>query len=132
MATASPTPMASVPSLPLTRRTSQRQALRRPPSRPTLNRSESNPVPPTAAAPPVSTQSHSQRYSIHHDSSDDEIPAPMKLSALTKALLNDDAPEAAKQPSPPKPRRRSVLTGSTAAAVEDRRRLRSGSAQPYD
>lgn len=135
MATLSPTPAPAGPI----RRASQRQALRRPPSRLAVDRGESqapNPVAPTmAAAPP-------QQY--HDDSSEDEIPVPMKLSALTKALLNDGAPEsqaAARhgdgarpaQPSPPRTRRQaSTLNSSTSSATERRRHLRSGSAQPED
>ena len=130
----SPTPMGSSQAPPLTRRTSQRQAsLRRPPSR-SLRRHESNPVP--------TTNSQSQ-YSNMHDSSDDEMPVPMKLSALTKALLDDGAPavpppaprtrQASNPPvSPPRTRRRSALSSSTSSAQEEsRRQLRSGSSQPY-
>lgn len=71
---------------------------------------------------------------FHDDSSEDEIPVPMKLSALTKALLNDGAPEAVEQqPSPPRTRRRiSALNASTSSATESRRHLRSGSVQSYD
>ena len=132
---ASPTPAGSgqaAPAAPLTRRTSQRQqALRRPPSR-SLRKRESN-----------QGQSNSQQqYSAMNDSSDDEIPVPMKLSALTKALL-DDGKEAqggqeAQQeapnppPSPPRTRRRSALSSSTSAPQEERRSLRSGSSQPRE
>ncbi|TAQ91471.1 hypothetical protein B7494_g166 [Chlorociboria aeruginascens] len=60
------------------RRPASQAAFRQPPSRPNLNRGE--PLPAT----------HTRQYSLN-DSSDDEIPVPMKFSALTKALLNDDA-----------------------------------------
>lgn len=78
----------------LGRRTSTRQALRRPTSsRPQVSRSESQPAVPSARefAPSAidGVQSQPQQYDAMHDSSDDEIPVPMKLSALTKALLND-------------------------------------------
>lgn len=62
----------------------------------------------------------------------------MKLSALTKALLNDGAPAAAEaekppQPSPPRTRRQAnALNTSTSSATESRRHLRSGSVQPTD
>ncbi|GJC87067.1 serine/threonine-protein kinase MPS1 [Colletotrichum liriopes] len=132
MSTASPTPLGTA-GIGLSRRPSQRQGLRRLPSRPHLNRSESNPVHATAAAPALSKKSDSQQYAMH-DSSDDEIPVPMKLSALTKALLNDGgAPEPQRAPSPPRTRRRtSNLAASTTSATEERRSLRSGSAQAYD
>lgn len=61
------------------------------------------------------------------DSSDDEIPVPMKLSALTKALLQDGGPGAQRANSPPRTRRR-----ASNLAAEERRHLRSGSAQAYE
>lgn len=132
MATASPTPMATAGAV---RRTSQRQALRRPASRQMVSRSESQAA---AAVAPASQSPHQQQY--HDDSSEDEIPVPMKLSALTKALLNDDAPEPAnKEASPPRTRRRtsalnnnSSSAGVVGAGPQDRRHLRSGSVQPAD
>ncbi|UNI14987.1 Dual-specificity kinase [Purpureocillium takamizusanense] len=158
MATASPTPMATAGPV---RRISQRQALRRPPSRPMLNRSESQPAPegPSQSQPQhhgQQSQQHQeqqqQQYNHHHhqhnhhhdDSSEDEIPVPMKLSALTKALLNDGVPEAAalaatRPPSPPRTRRRAsqlntsaAAAASSTAAPNDRRHLRSGSVQAAD
>ncbi|OLN81098.1 Serine/threonine-protein kinase MPS1 [Colletotrichum chlorophyti] len=131
MSTASPTPMGTGTGL--SRRPSQRQGLRRLPSRPHLNRSESNPVHATESAPALSRKADSQPYAMH-DSSDDEIPVPMKLSALTKALLNDGGePESGRAPEPPRTRRRaSNLAASTASATEERRSLRSGSAQVHD
>lgn len=77
-----------------------------------------------------------QQYSTLNDSSDDEIPVPMKLSALTKALLNDGhgsaaGPNASSQvaanraqspPARPASRvtRRSVLAASTSSASDER------------
>ncbi|KOS20439.1 Serine/threonine-protein kinase MPS1 [Escovopsis weberi] len=72
------------------------------------------------------------------DSSEDEIPVPMKLSALTKALLNDGEPASSassveRPPSPPHSRRRSglnaaVSSASTSTAAAERARFsRSGS-----
>ncbi|KXH63934.1 hypothetical protein CNYM01_11186 [Colletotrichum nymphaeae SA-01] len=132
MSTASPTPLGTA-GTGLSRKPSIRQGLRRLPSRPHLNRSESNPVHATAAAPALSKKADSQQYAMH-DSSDDEIPVPMKLSALTKALLNDGSgPEPQRAASPPRTRRRvSNLAASTSSATEERRSLRSGSAQAYD
>ncbi|OAQ91758.1 TTK protein kinase [Purpureocillium lilacinum] len=149
MATASPTLMATTAAGGPVRRTSQRQALRRPPSRPMLSRSESQPAPAAPEGPSHSQPQHhgqqsqqqhnqqQQQYHHHDDSSEDEIPVPMKLSALTKALLNDGVPEAAavaaatRPPSPPRTRRRASHLNSSAAsaAPTDRRHLRSGSVQ---
>ncbi|KHN95276.1 Protein kinase-like domain protein [Metarhizium album ARSEF 1941] len=130
------------------RRTSQRQALRRPASRQMVSRSESQAAAGAAGAvtPAASQSPHQQQF--HDDSSEDEIPVPMKLSALTKALLNDDAPEPAnKGASPPRTRRRTsalndnnnnnnndnlASAGVVAAASQDRRHLRSGGVQPPD
>lgn len=131
----------------LGRRTSARQALRRPPSRAYAGLAESQSALPAVQPQP---QSQAQQYDAMHDSSDDEIPVPMKLSALTKALLNDgagsDGPAAAipQTQSQPEPRvmtrRRSYLTRSTSSADgeshlpeperlvrETRRHVRSGS-----
>lgn len=93
MATASPTPLGSSHfGNQQMRRPSSRQALRQvPPARPTFVRRE-------AAAVAVATNgssaeqpaSRTRRYS-DHDSSDDDLPVPMKFSALTNALLNDEA-----------------------------------------
>ncbi|KAL0936465.1 checkpoint protein [Colletotrichum truncatum] len=132
IATASPTPMGTA-GTGLSRRPSQRQGLRRLPSRPHLSRSESNPVHATAPAPTLSKKAESQQYAMH-DSSDDEIPVPMKLSALTKALLNDGgSAEPERAPSPPRTRRRaSNLAASTTSATEERRSLRSGSVHAYE
>ncbi|KAF6810734.1 checkpoint protein [Colletotrichum sojae] len=132
MATASPTPMGTA-AAGLSRRPSQRQGLRRLPSRPHLGRSESNPVHATSAAPALSKKADSQQYAIH-DSSDDEIPVPMKLSALTKALLNDGgSAEPERAPSPPRTRRRaSNFATSTTSATEARRSRRSGSIHGHD
>ncbi|KAH6682129.1 serine/threonine-protein kinase mph1 [Plectosphaerella plurivora] len=125
MSAASPTPMGTAPSSGLVRRTSQRQALRRPSSRSQLGRPEVN-----TAGPPAK-RSDSQSYAAN-DSSDDEIPVPMKLSALTKALLND-GPATRRPVSPPRTRRRtSNLAASTSSASEERRHLRSGSVQALE
>lgn len=120
MSTASPTPMGTASVAGLVRRTSQRQALRRPTSRSQLSHAEPN-----------NKKSDSQSYAAN-DSSDDEIPVPMKLSALTKALLND-GPASRRAPSPPRTRRRtSNLAASTSSATEERRHLRSGSVQTQE
>jgi serine/threonine-protein kinase TTK/MPS1 len=76
---ASPTPMGSSHFAPLSRRPSSRQIYRQPPSRPHLTRTDARHV-----------EKHEQHYSLN-DSSDDEMPLPMKFSAETKALLNDEA-----------------------------------------
>ncbi|KAI4870500.1 kinase-like protein [Hypoxylon rubiginosum] len=141
MASASPTPAASGHnSATHMRKSSLRSGLRRAPSRPQLSRAESNPV-------PVAHESKSQF--TENDSSDDEIPVPMKLSALTKALLNDQGPEPEREtgrvlrtrtqshrPTSPvnveqdKPvKRRSVLSASVASIGEERRHTRASSAQ---
>lgn len=73
-----------------------------------------------------------QSKQYRDDSSEDEIPVPMKLSALTKALLNDPEDAAARGPSPPRTRRQaSILNSSTGSgqAPEERRHLRSRSVQ---
>ncbi|ROW01394.1 hypothetical protein VPNG_07591 [Cytospora leucostoma] len=138
MSAASPTPLgAGSHFTSLGRRTSARQALRRPTSRAQVSRSESQPVVHSSrevAQRALGAHSQPQQYDAMHDSSDDEIPVPMKLSALTKALLNDggatDAAGAAGAAgaAPPQQqpesrimtRRRSYLTRSSAAsAVEE-------------
>ncbi|KAI0398473.1 kinase-like protein [Xylariaceae sp. FL0594] len=152
MATASPTPMATdagqSQSAMLTRKSSLRSGLRRVALRPQLSRVESNLVSTTTSA--------SQPDDVRHDSSDDEIPVPMKLSALTKALLDggaDDVRDDAEKgyprvrtraqsnrpssppvhPEPKLVKRRSILGGSvisTTSNGEDRRQTRASSAQP--
>jgi serine/threonine-protein kinase TTK/MPS1 len=84
MATASPTPLGSSHFSQLNRRPS-RQTHRQPPTRPHLALSGSS-LPVSNGYPTA----HARQLSLN-DSSDDEIPVPMKFSALTKALLNDDA-----------------------------------------
>lgn len=163
MSAASPTPLgAGSHFTSLGRRTSTRQALRRPASRHQVSRSESQPAVPSAREPtPLANNgadSQPQQHDAMHDSSDDEIPAPMKLSALTKALLNDGGPSdsqaASQQPqnqqqshhqNQPEPRimtrRRSYLARGASSAAEDgpapaperparetRRHVRAGSA----
>lgn len=114
----------------LGRRTSARQALRRPSSRLQVSRGDSQPAVSSARESLIDTngaQSQPQQYDAMHDSSDDEIPVPMKLSALTKALLNDggasDVPAAVPAHPQPEPRmmtrRRSYLTRSTSSAADD-------------
>ncbi|KAF7516576.1 hypothetical protein G7054_g14102 [Neopestalotiopsis clavispora] len=144
MATASPTPLGTIHVAVPTRKPSLRSGLRRTSSRSQLDRAQSN------------AAKSSQFAANHADSSDDEIPVPMKLSALTKALLNDDGvaePAAqashaapgrvrtraqAHRPSSPvqsvleqeKPvKRRSILNASTGSNAEERRQTRASSAQ---
>ncbi|KAI2472155.1 kinase-like protein [Annulohypoxylon bovei var. microspora] len=137
MSSASPTPAASGHhSTAVARKSSLRSGLRRP----QINRAETN---------PVSSAAHGSKSQFAgNDSSDDEIPVPMKLSALTKALLNDEGTEPEKdngrvrtraqshRPSSPvraepeKPaKRRSVLSSSTTSNAEERRHTRASSAQ---
>ncbi|KAG9257070.1 kinase-like domain-containing protein [Emericellopsis atlantica] len=130
MSTASPTPAPAG----VVRRTSQRQAsLRRPPSRLSNAKNSALPVPATAPEAPAVAQQLGQQQQYDNDSSEDEIPVPMKLSALTKALLSDGAPmqqQHAALPSPPRTRRQtSTLSSSTSSAREGRRHLRSSSVQ---
>lgn len=132
MATVSPTPAGQGSQFTsMGRRTSARQALRRPPSRSqmsaaasgTASKRNSN----AAAAGPAGAADAQQQYTTLHDSSDDEMPIPMKLSALTKALLSDgaSAPEggaaaaatAASTGASVAPRRRSALNRSTSSAA---------------
>ncbi|PSR88927.1 kinase-like domain-containing protein [Coniella lustricola] len=144
MAAASPTPLGTGSHFTsMGRRTSARQALRsRPVSRLQVGRGES----PSAASNArdaatsafESADSYSQQYDAMHDSSDDEIPVPMKLSALTKALLNDGStsdgapvathrqpspafqqPSSQPQPEPRMTRRRSYLAKGASAAAEE-------------
>lgn len=117
MATASPTPMGSSHLGQLNRRPSSQQALRQAPARPHLHRGGPLPVPATGHS-----TGHTRQYSLN-DSSDDEIPMPMKFSALTKALLNDDA-SILPPPSPPKSQNN--VSGST-AVNEVARHIRVGS-----
>ncbi|KFY40170.1 hypothetical protein V495_05582 [Pseudogymnoascus sp. VKM F-4514 (FW-929)] len=87
MATASPTPLGSSHfGNQQMRRPSSRQALRQVPARPTFSRREA--APSMNPAEPATTKT--RRFS-DHDSSDDDLPVPMKFSALTNALLNDEA-----------------------------------------
>jgi serine/threonine-protein kinase TTK/MPS1 len=110
MATASPTPMGSSSSSGgLNRRPSvrsmQRQQLQHT-SRPNLKRGSPVALPPahTNTAP---ASALSRQFSVG-DSSDDDIPVPMKFSALTKALLNDEA--SVVEPSSPSYRQEAVRT----------------------
>ncbi|KAH8885112.1 kinase-like protein [Thozetella sp. PMI_491] len=142
MVAASPTPMgAGSHFTSLGRRTSARQALRRPTSRPQLSRSESQPVANSAAVPAgrdAKAQSQSQQQQYNGESSDDEIFVPMKLSAYTKALLGDGHPEAANPAAPagrpvspparPPSRvtRRGALNTSMSSAADEREPGREG------
>src|SRR6266536_6178406 len=86
-ATASPTPLPSTfSSTGLSRRPSSRQTYK-PPSRPLLRRG--SPLS-TVEAGNGNIVSMSRKYSVG-DSSDDDVPAPIKFSAVTKALLGEDA-----------------------------------------
>ncbi|KAI0171977.1 kinase-like protein [Hypoxylon sp. FL1284] len=142
MASAIPAPAASShDSAAVARKSSLRSGLRKVSSRPPLGRAESNPAP-SAHGPKAQFR--------ENDSSDDEIPVPMKLSALTKALLNDQGTELERdggrvlrtraqshRPSSPvqaepqdKPvKRRSVLSASITSIGEERRHTRASSAQ---
>ncbi|KAI1339538.1 kinase-like protein [Xylariaceae sp. FL0016] len=140
MATTSPTPSGSSQLPVATRKASLRSGLRRGSARPQLSRAESNPMPASNAP---------QMEYAGHESSDDEIPVPMKLSALTKALLNDGGAEGEKDygrvrtraqhrassplqsvPEQEKPaKRRSVLNTSVNSNAEERRHTRASSAQ---
>ena len=86
MAMASPTPMGASHFASLSRRPSSRQTYRQPPLRPHLTRAE-----------PHIVGTHARTYSLN-DSSDDEIPMPMKLSAYTDALLNGENSMVEKSP----------------------------------
>lgn len=148
MATVSPTPMGSSHSMAPSRKPSLRSGLRRAPSRSQLDHSQLN-LPSTTRA-----VSRAQYPVKDAESSDDEIPVPMKLSALTKALLNDDgvvesAPAEhgssrirtraqSHRPSSPvhsfldqeKPvKRRSILGVSVTSAADEKRQTRASSAQ---
>ncbi|KAK2034662.1 kinase-like protein [Colletotrichum zoysiae] len=88
--------------------------------------------------PQPQSRSRVQRHSAFFDSSDDEILVPMKLSALTKALLNDEQSESgakyatigdqqaspSAQPPPLVCARRSALAAPTSSISKDRGNLR--------
>ncbi|KAK8114639.1 serine/threonine-protein kinase nak1 [Apiospora kogelbergensis] len=87
MTTTSPASVGSSHQPVPSRKPSLRSGLRRASSRSQLDRAASN-----SSAYPTHASSRSQyaaNNTSHADSSDDEIPVPMKLSALTKALLSD-------------------------------------------
>ncbi|KAI1489392.1 kinase-like domain-containing protein [Biscogniauxia mediterranea] len=140
MSTVSPTPAGSSHLSAPTRKSSLRSGLRKPSSRSQLGRAESNPA----------SAAHASKLPQYaaHDSSDDEIPVPMKLSALTKALLNDGGAEPerdygrvrtrAQTHRPPSPvlseqdkpvKRRSILGASVASMNDEKRQTRAASAQ---
>ncbi|TLD14306.1 uncharacterized protein PgNI_04990 [Pyricularia grisea] len=147
MSIVSPTPMGGSQFTTLGRRTSARQALRRPPSRQQLAHrptSDSNPIGSSRlpGATDNNVQGGAQKYVNDNDSSDEEIPVPMKLSALTKALLDDGGPSAtaanAAQPAAVPTRHRSYLDRGlehkdsdkeVGTLRESRRNVRAGSAQ---
>jgi serine/threonine-protein kinase TTK/MPS1 len=110
---ASPTPMGSSHFASLSRRPSSRQGYRQPPSRPHFTRAESRVA-----------EAHAHHYSLN-DSSDDEIPMPMKLSAYTDALLNGETSMVEK--SPLKPARTSPDPDTYG-----RRQIRAGSVSSID
>lgn len=140
MVSASPTPPAAGQySAAVTRKSSLRSGFKRVPSRSQIARPESNSAPSTHGSKP---------HFAGNESSDDEIPVPMKLSALTKALLNDEGAEPERdngrvrtraqthRPSSPihseqeKPvKRRSALNASVTSNGEERRHTRASSAQ---
>ncbi|ELQ33271.1 hypothetical protein M0657_003524 [Pyricularia oryzae] len=144
MSIVSPTPMGGSQFTTLGRRTSTRQALRRPPSRQQLSHrptSDSNPIG-SSRATDSNLQGGAQKYVNDNDSSDEEIPVPMKLSALTKALLDDGGPSAAAanaaQPAAIPTRNMSYLDRGlehkdsereVSTLRESRRNVRAGSAQ---
>lgn len=92
----------------------------------------------TKPQPRAQSRCHVQRHSASYDSSDDEILVPMKSSALTKALVDDEQSEPrpeyaipggrptspSAQPPPRVCTRRSVLAASTSSISEDRGHLR--------
>jgi serine/threonine-protein kinase TTK/MPS1 len=148
MATASPTPAGSNQYSAPSRKASLRSGLRNAPSRTQLDRAQANP------APPAHASSRAQYAGHHADSSDDEIPVPMKLSAITKALLNEDGPaesapaergpsrvrtraQSHRPLSPGQPvleqdkslKRRSVLASSVGSVGEEKRHTRANSSQ---
>ncbi|TLD22857.1 hypothetical protein PspLS_07654 [Pyricularia sp. CBS 133598] len=147
MSIVSPTPMGGSQFTTLGRRTSARQALRRPPSRQQLAHrptADSNPIGSSRLVGAADSNLHggAQKYVNDNDSSDEEIPVPMKLSALTKALLDDGGPSAAAanaaQPAAVPTRNRSYLDRGldtkdsereASTLRENRRNVRAGSAQ---
>ena len=107
MAASSPSSEGS--KAPVTRRPSTRHGLRRLPSR--TRTAEANGRPTSRSA-----EDRPKKFDLN-ESSDDEMPKPMKLSSLTRALLNDDVAEAERAQSPPPVRRRSVLSSATSGVA---------------
>lgn len=105
---AAPAPRPDRASGTVTRRTSTRQ-LRRLPSR-TRGQDAND------SRPPSRNSDIRMAKLDPNDSSDDEIPMPMKLSKLTRALLNGDVAESERAASPPETRRRCVLTSSNGSS----------------
>ncbi|KAK2044923.1 kinase-like protein [Colletotrichum somersetense] len=143
--------MAAAPSLPVDigshRMSLRNSSARQPPrqlSTSKLDQSESLPSPSESTReiarpqPQAQLRSRVQRHPASYDSSDDEILMPMKLSALTKALLNDERSEPgaeygipgdrqaspSAQPPPPVCERRSALAAPTSSIIKDRGNLR--------
>lgn len=108
---ASPTPIGSSHFASLSRRPSSQQPYKQPPLRPHLTRAESH-----------AAQIHVRHYSLN-DSSDDEIPMPMKLSAYTDALLNGETSMIEKSPS---------SAARTSPEGRGRRQMRAGSVSSID
>lgn len=122
MATASPTPMGGATHFSqLQHRPASRQAYRPAPSRPNLQRHVAASNIPKSHGSRSSTQA--SQFSLN-DSSDDEIPQPMKFSALTNALINEEVSLLAAESVA---RSRRSLSGST-AVDEAEKRTRLGSA----
>ena len=107
MAASSPNPGAS--NALVHRRPSTRHGLRRLPSRTRTTEANGRPA-------SRSVEDRPKKFDLN-ESSDDEMPKPMKLSSLTRALLNDDVAEAERAQSPPPVRRRSVLSSATNGVV---------------
>jgi serine/threonine-protein kinase TTK/MPS1 len=122
MATASPTPLGSSHFSILNRRPPSRQALRQAPARPTLNHNGSFSAynSSTAAAEAAAEAGANARHFTSNDSSDDELPMPMKFSALTKALLDGEA-SILEPTSPINTNQNHNLSGSTAVEARHAR-----------
>lgn len=118
MAMASPTPLGSSHFNQLDRRPSSRQALRKPTTRPHLDRRDA--LPPSA---PTFAKGHARQYSLN-DSSDDELPMPMTFSALTNALLAGEVSIIPRSP----PKEAKVESGGSPPWIEDPRHIRDSSA----
>jgi serine/threonine-protein kinase TTK/MPS1 len=117
MATASPTPLGSSHFANPSRRPASRQGFRAPATKLNPGRSTASSV--AAVERSYGHERYAARageYSLN-DSSDDELPAPMIFSALTKALLNDEG--SILPPSSPA-KRADTVSGSTAVDTAQR------------